>query len=357
MEYYFLFFIIAVLALYEYSHPKAKMNKTFWVMSIVLVVFAGTRKDIGTDYNIYTHVFGLSKESIELALIETEAYFVLPAHYLDNIHYVFFLYAIPSVLIICNEINKEKYKFLVLLLFYSFTYLFYDMGIMRQGLALSICIFSLRYIKRKKPGIFIIIILSSTLIIHRTCFVFFPMYWIANINFTRKKFYILLVLSLIFGITFHVRWVAEILSFLPNIFQKAINTITDTSYSDSSFGLTECRKIVLSIFFFELLYNKHISSREKIFLNMYLVGVFLSLLLINHLTMKSRGTYYYCISEIFIIPLCITYIRMKTYRNLFISVFVLYGLLYVKNIIREQEYYEWQNLPYEPYNSIIYNAN
>lgn len=355
MEYYFLFFIIAALALYEYSHPKIKNDKLFWIIAIILVVFAATRKDIGTDYNIYLHCFELSKESILLALIETEAYFVIPAHYFSDIHYVFLLYAVPSIILICTEINKEKYKFFILLLFYSFAYLFYDMGIMRQGLALSLCIFSLRYVERRKIGTFVTIILFSTLIIHRTSFVFLPIYWIGNIKFTHKKFYLLLTVSVILGMSFQVRWVSEILSFLPNIFQKAITTINDSAYSGTPFGLTECRKIILSIFFFEILHDKLINRKERLFLNMYLVGVFLSLLLINHLTMKSRGTYYYCMSEIFLIPMCFKYIKSKAYRNGLVFIFVLYGFLYVKNIIREQEYYEWQNLPYKPYQSTIYN--
>lgn len=356
MEYYIFFFIIASLAIYEYYHPKAKMKKAFWIIAIMFVIFAATRNEIGTDYNIYKKAFELSKESISLALIETEAYFVVPAHYVNSLHYILFLYAIPSVLIICNEIKKEKYKFSVLLLFYSFTYLFYDMGIMRQGLALSLCVFSLKYVERKQMRSFIAIVLFSTLFIHRTSIFFLPIYWISAVNFTRKKFYILLGLSILIGTTFNVRWVAELLSFLPGYFQKSISTINSITYLDNTtFGLSEYRKIILSIFFFEILHNKRIIIREKIFLNMYIVGVFLSLILISHLTMKSRGTFYYCISEIFLIPLCIKYIKKNISRDLYILIFIFYGFLYVRSITNEQEVYEWQNLPYKPYNSIIYN--
>lgn len=243
------------------------------------------------------------------------------------------------------------------MLFYSFAYLFYDMGIMRQGLALSLCIFSLEYVLEKRFRVFLVIILFSTLIVHRTSFVFFPVYWIANVHFTRRKFYFCLIGALALGLVFQVGMVAKILSFLPELFQKAITTINNSVYSDNStLSLTEYRKIILSIFFFEILSPKIGNRKEKLFLNMYLIGVFLSLIMMSHLTMKSRGTYYYCIAEIFLIPMCLRYIRTRLYCNLIVLIFVSYGFLYVRNIIKENDYYEWENLPYQPYNSIIYKT-
>lgn len=354
MEYFVIWSLIALMSIYEYNFLRRKNPVIYSFIVILLILFSGLRYQIGTDYGIYSHVYELSKQAPELAILDTEFLYVFLSYISPNLTYVLVVYSLLSVTLIAFVIYKSDRPFLSLLLFYSFAFIFYDMGIIRQGLAISLCVFSIKLIFDNKLKNFLFVIIVTCLLVHRTSIFFLPMYWLSKVNFTRKKFYLILLTSVVLSLLFKVSMITGFLSFLPSYFAKSVSTISSDEYTYvNSWGVSEFRKLIMCIFLFEVL-NKRVNSKEQIYLNIYYLGVFLSLILISHLTMRSRGTYYFCVAEIFLLPLCLSFIKKSLIKSFYFVFILVYCFMYLQQVIETKQSYEWQNLPYLPYNSIIY---
>lgn len=84
-------------------------------------------------------------------------------------------------------------------IFLSFGFFIYSFCILRQTLAIAVLLFAIPYIEERKLSKFIVIILFS-FTIHRTAIILLPIYFLFNIELTKKKYKMALVLVLIFMI-------------------------------------------------------------------------------------------------------------------------------------------------------------
>ena len=131
MIYYVFFLIILILASYLEVVKKIKISKGIYViLCVLLAFFAGLRWQIGTDFNQYYRIFNLIIENRYWPNDIEKSYFFI-SRILGDFRLVLLFFSFSSIIFACNYIEKTKYPFTSLLLFFSFTFLSYNMGRMR----------------------------------------------------------------------------------------------------------------------------------------------------------------------------------------------------------------------------------
>lgn len=149
----------------------------------------------------------------------------------------FFSCFIDLLIIYSSAKHDTKYYLLFILLYFTEVLLFLELdGPMRQAKAIVLCIFSIRYIYKKKILKFYIIILIAILF-HRTAILFLPVYFIQKIKFSWTK----LVISLLIIHFFQNIFLLPILKFAAIITQKSL------SYFDSIYSLPQNNNFILEI--------------------------------------------------------------------------------------------------------------
>lgn len=168
---------------------------------LLLIIFAGGRA-CGLDYQSYERYYNESQIGT-LGLLNniSEPGFILLCKIVPSYRVLLFTVAIISVICTYLSFRKEKCTgtIFMMFLFFSTYFLFYNMGVMRQGIAISISLYSLRYINNKDKR-FILLFLFA-LSFHSSSICFLPLYFVKNKKFSRKIYYTVLAIALIVSLS------------------------------------------------------------------------------------------------------------------------------------------------------------
>ena len=221
-----------------------------------------------------------------------------------------------------------------------------DLGQIRSSLASVICLYSIKYIKEKRPIPFLIIILIAQLV-HRGAIVFIFAYLIANyfnknVDFAKTIFY--LIGAYIVGI---------ILKHYPAIVQKLTHSsayVTQSAYVNNSSGSIVTLLVQFAIIMFYI-YTKHYENRSDLFMNVtanvYLTGILVALALIGYRTLGYRLDTILNTTEIIMVP----YLINKTFNNkaLVVVINVIVSALMLYMIM----FYDHSYLNFVPFNTMF----
>lgn len=177
-------------------------DRTYFIIcflaSLFLVLFAGTRYEIGLDYqgykNIYelTHIYknrgyGLSQNIfMTLKSYDADPFYIFLNILVPSYNMMLFLMAMIGVGIKCYCITVyTENKFLYFFMYFCEIYLSYDMGVMRQGTAMSFMLLALISVeKNHKIGFFLCVLLGS--LFQVIAILIIPMYWLGKIKISYK---------------------------------------------------------------------------------------------------------------------------------------------------------------------------
>lgn len=240
--YYIIFIILLLLALLEMT--DLKMNKK--VLNIIIIVtFIGIstfRWEIGTDWDSYYSNFltannlGFKSFVEQFSSIYEFGYVILTGlvgGFTNNYNlYLLIICAIVFYGIYSRifSVSKLKYTSILALFAFSFGYMF---AVPRQGIAISLIFYSIRYIEEKKKFKFLLMVFIATLF-HSSALVFLPAYFIFYRKINFKKFVFILVLFVIFG-----SLIIEIFNYiiglglLPSTIQYKLNMYLTIDYVDA----------------------------------------------------------------------------------------------------------------------------
>lgn len=336
---------------------KFRSKAMFYCLAILIIVFFGTRNEVGTDYNSYVNLYETIHGKTPYNnpfFLTTEFFYSIICLIAPKFWIVLFVYSLLAVTIKCSYIKSTIYPFLSLAIYFSFCGVFYDMGIIRQGLAIGLCFYSLRYIQRRRFIKFFGIILFGVIFIHRTTLLFLPAYFLYDVKIKRVVVYLSIILCFVIGQKLNTDSILNIIGFLPQYFEKFETTVENYNDLNKLMSFSEVRKIIFCILFYEFLY-RNADKRICLWNNLYILGVCLSLLFVHFTTLGSRGSYYYCCYEMLLIPACVYKVK-KVMGGLipFLAV-AAYCFMYINTIIYNTENNDsWMNLPYIPYKSIIF---
>jgi hypothetical protein len=309
------------------KHLKAISNKIIFFLSIViLLLFAGFRYGIATDYWSYYDIFR-EKEGIQR--IEPGFVFLIRAYKIVTFSgsyngFVFFI-AVLSIVIKYCFFKKLRNPFIALVFYIALFYINLEYNVIRQGLASSLICYAV-YCTKKKDA-FLFICLAAT--IHISSFMFLPLYFLC-INKNNEKIFniktipIIILFAILFRL-FVLRTLLDIAVSLIGIKESSlINQAVHYFFYSSDFTITMgfIRRFVIIVLFI-ILNNRY--PVNNCYFNIYLVGFFIYMIFMGNDILAHRM----CLSfDVFVIPLYANLGIRYTRKNL-IVIIILFSMLFV----------------------------
>ena len=331
---WFLFFPNAIL---RFELPCIRKKYFLLLVCIELILFAGLRGvTVGADTVVYLKALNYYKGIDLLGIIQEKL--VYPFDF--EIGYFIFSkvcsflslndmqFMIIVAFIIYIPLFKFIYEFseqslLSVLLYFSFGFFAYSLGIFRQMIAMSISLIGFKYVLKREPlKYFSIIFLAS--LFHSTAVVMIAFYFISRININNKLLFIFFVE--IFLMFFSRPIILIIVSVFPQY----------SSYIGSMYDIQGGSYIMLILLncilvFSYMLMKKNITlASNSVFitcLNGLILAIFLQILGYSF-GIFGRIVCYFSIYLIILIPIILKRIN-KNVLNIFILIIVLFFVFYI----------------------------
>lgn len=320
--YYFYVLIFCVGSFLEKYDAKIG-QKFFKILIITLVIFFGIRYQVGNDYDAYySNYLAINKGS---GYVSAKEPLYLLANYIFSFEMFVFVFSFFSIILLSKFIlNFSEQGFLVMTLFvyYCLYFVIFNLHLIRQGLAISIVLYSYIYLFEKKYKVYYLLVLGAFLI-HTSAIFVLPFGLLFHKELKIKLQVILLAIAI--GIALNS-------VFFVNIFYSFAGSIPIlNNYLDiyrvgefDNYGLSTgiIMDICLVVFF---MFNlKKMDSKERFLYNIFFISVILSLILIIN-PGALRLNYYFRVTNIFLLPLLYKYFKIKLIPFIFvISLSILY---------------------------------
>lgn len=375
--YLLIFLLLLFFSFLEISNVSNKILIVLRGIIIFLFIFvAGLRYETGVDWLAYEYYFDEITPLNEAFNFNNfgDIFLTLDVGYslLNsivkmfgwNIQVIFFVVSLISIILLIKNLKYYSNHVLTsLLIYYPFFFFTFDMSGLRQGLAIQIVLFSIKYIQTKEFNKFLFFILLATSI-HWTAIVLLPLYFFANLKINFKfTIFVILISTIIF--TFKIKWLGIVLGDLMN----QLNTFTMlsdklTAYTTNEifaqergwdlFSFYNFVRITLILIFIKL-YEDKISKDTPCFnilYNFVLFELICAFCLYEFFEISERLRFYFTIAEVILLTKVVF-----VFRNHIFRIFVL--LLLSIGIFLNAYPFLLQfpsTIAYHPYqNYIIYN--
>lgn len=308
----YLFFIALITDIYKTKQFSKHSKFLFFISSVILILFVGLRINTGYDYDSYKNIFiNIKTRSLHDSLTSGDGLVVEPGYLLINyifrfLNYNQFIFIMALICLIPKMIFISKYSIkrnLCLFMYYGLYLCTYDMGIMRQSVALGIALWAYKALLEKKYKSFCGLVLLASLF-HSSSLILLVLYLVKDRRFT-LKFYIMTVV-VAFAIS-NLSWINHIVYLIPLDFIK--NKIWYYLYAytneETSIILSALKRIIIMIFFLVFLDWRKDTSKDNVVLyfNAFYMSIIFSLCLCEIPIMAGRGTAVLQISQIFLFTL------------------------------------------------------
>lgn len=341
MIYFILFYLLHIFIYFLNEFIKnEKIKSLFLIFSMILSIIFAALRLTDPDRESYIAIY-LGKQHVP----EIGFNFFMNIFKAKDISYYYFFAFINSISLIMLYYNIKKLskdKMFSILIYISYLYLIKDFIELRNAISISIILFSIKYLNKKSYKFFIVVFLSY--LFHVSMIIWLPVFFFANCEFKRKKLFLILLFSFIFG-----KYVLQqnvffyMIDFLKNNelisyykYKKIVYHILYIYNSTFSFRtyyyifLT----IILIIFKDKFKYNKF----YNIYLNVLIYALSIKLLFCNYSTISNRLYENLYVVSIFIIPLFIEKIKQKKF---FKFIFIVYNFgLYLLFVYGTLNYYD-----------------
>lgn len=359
MIYYFFAFLLTLTfsTFYDSFYQGRKLPYTFNLLAFLgmflpLTLLSGLRAtSVGTDTLNYLYLFNYIPSDIDgffntikLGLFDEPGFKVIQFVFrFFNLEFNYFLFFISSfiVFVYLREIfTHSKYKKLSVLIFLTFGFYTFHFNGARQGIAIAIFFYSLRYaFKGDSVKFYSCLILGF--FFHKSIIFCIPVLILIKSELNLKK-----ILFLMLGTSFLAVSVDIIIGFASqNIDLRYSNFSTKHSEAMGVFYHLTNLLIFIFLYLIKVIYR----IREKLFnacLNLSLIGVLIggvSIVLKLDPNGIARGSYYFIQLYIYLIPIAIYSITNLILRSfcfvLFIFSSVAYFYLTTKSFANLYPYY------------------
>lgn len=328
-------YFLLLLAILFTSTINASYRKYF--IFLILFIFSAIRFDVGFDFQTYYEVISDLNHSeyyrfgvADRALIDISRFFAFEQIYFIATSLFINYLVVKTFSKYSSNIFISTLVYLAIPIFYL-----YSFSIIRQFVAISIVIYSVKYIIRRNAANFSISILIATLF-HASALVALPLYFITAKRFSNITLLALSLLATLSPVT--VKPLIE--TYLP-YYSHYLS-------SNGSHGWT--MMYLLSIFFaFAVSHGRGINTKKGIlFYNAYAIGFFLYAFFIQFGEVAPRVSFYYLIFLTLLLPELLA--NYKNKQALAISSGLFIALFFVNFYFFDK--IEVKN-PYLPYQSFL----
>ncbi|EMN5545779.1 EpsG family protein [Enterobacter cloacae] len=339
----------------------------YFIAIMILLLFAGLRFDTGWDYKGYNYYYELIPtvddffNNIEVfQSIYFEPGFKLLMMLAKSCGLDFygfqFLVSLICIILINKSIRKEKSKLLFVFVYFSTCYLFLNMSVIRQGIAVSflyMAVYSLFNHNKKKAVIYLLI----GCLFHFSLIVMLPILIVSDRErMSNKIIYILVGIALIVYIT-QIHWLK--LSFgivsplFPHEIAYKINMYLDSERfgksRDIGIGIIEKILTFIAILY---VYGKTKERYDLILLRFFIFYIVIYFAFYEITVLYDRLRFYFVAINVFV------YLAIFNYFRSFNKVFVFfvicaYSLFSFFNILKSDS----NRAVFIPYNSILESPN
>lgn len=322
--------LLSIFGIYFTNKGKNRTNKIWlcFIAFIQLSLLSMFRINIGIDYKSYKNIFNeisilpfnqINEHEIEIGYGLLNK---IVSIYTDNFGVLIAICSIITVGIMIFVIYKNSTSYALSIYLYvalSFYYMAYNLT--RQGIAISITIVGIKYIKEKKLIKYLLVILLASTF-HYSALIMIPIYFISRIKLTNIKVVIFSIITFILH------------TFLYDIINIGVKIFPQYSpYVGSEFfkGVS-INSIVLPFIIFIVLYlfKRFLISENKtnqIYINMSFYSLLLSILQ-TKVGILDRLPYYFNIFSILSLPILINCFKTKSQRILATVILIIFGITY-----------------------------
>ncbi len=314
------------------------------IIFTLLFLVSALRLNVGNDYLKYVEFMHLVYSR---AYVPTEVgfnfltYFVYYLCGFENYLLVFALFSFATIAFFMKAMcDQSKWFSLSFILFMLLGLYFQSLSTVRYYLALSIALYSIKYVIQKDWPRFVILVLIGSLF-HKSLLVILVLYVLAQLKWNRRLYALLLAggVSCLFFKDIYLR----IVIFLYPSYK-------DTEYLTGGTSAANIIRCVLLLLFSLWLYRDYISGDRTgefyficnlMALVLYVFGSFLPVI--------SRVGYYLTVTQILFVPYLIKGIKDDRKRQIATAIVIVFGLGYFALYMRGAGNDGVRILPYQTF--------
>lgn len=315
---YFLYLVLILLFAFIGKQHKWARFAAF----VVSVCFMGFRVDVGRDYASYLDCFELEYYIFEPGFTLLCKYLV--SHGLSA-QYMFFSMALFTYAFIYKYLEDDKdieyFPTALLLYLTSFSII---CNVMRECLAAAIFLYSSLFIKKRKLIPFLLFIALGTMF-HYSMLIALPFYWIATIDFEKKQYTVVYLMSFVFCFLDLETMVSFAIPYLSQ-YERWFGYLDSDKYTVGYFSLGLLLDMSKVIFVFYLCIRNDIHKKYPILFNLYFMSCVFFNMRIGSPLFTRLGmlfNWYSCI----VIPLALYHEKIKSYKVAGTAFIILYILV------------------------------
>jgi len=337
-----------------------KRNESLFIflcISFVFFALSFLRWETGTDWDAYYSFF---ENSYDIANTDFEWGFSMLNHIINQWfgNYTVLLFVSGGILYFF--LIKGIYRlsvFPIMSLFFLWSISFGFTLFVRQTIAISILLYSLRYIIDRDFVRFLICLLLA-MMFHTTSIIFILAWWLYKLNIKTGWMIFIVLLSMALTPIFKTIFESS-LGMLGGMVQKKLDGYLSGGSDDMAgleVSLTEImikgalsKGLLLTVLLF---FRKKISAKIEYFdglLNIYWFGIIIYFSLIGISVVLVRFSYAFDLVQIILVPMIFKFIDNKYIR--FISVFIFCLYLATRLYSAVNAYYDF----YVPYKTVLFN--
>jgi hypothetical protein len=337
MIYFFIFLFLAFISLLN----EVKQPKFIYVLTaLILINFAGLRGDIEGDYNAYLEIFKDSNIfSSADVLVEPGYYYLNRFFYNIGLPFEALIYVMAVLSVYPKILFFKKYSLnfgLSIFIYYCTIYFIFDFIQIRQAVAMSIFMLSLKFAHEKRIWPYFLCILVA-IQFHISALIALPVYFLLNLKPPKYILYSILGICSVINI-FHIT--IPLVGSLLNILSlpEFVASKAEFYFSSEEFSMVSLKQLALGFLFIYINKKRNVNNEElcetegefqNIFTNLFLLGIILCSLFNGMSELAYRIKWYFFWTESFLIVYLVRYFTkadlLKSYLVYFL-LFVLYGI-------------------------------
>ncbi|MFW5891093.1 MAG: EpsG family protein [bacterium] len=313
---------------------------------VIILTLNGLRVGVGTDYDNYKDIYYLIKNGLPVSV--EPGYVVINKVFADidkGYKIVFFFSTFITYFLIYLTIRYYQIYGLGILFMFCFGFIIFTNNIIRQGIAISIFFYGIKYITNKNLIKYIFTCLFAALF-HISAVLLIPFYFLANIKLSRNRLYIILFLAIIMTFTDLLR---SILLNVVGIFPKYLNYIGG-AFDDTAgnFGISMILLFILISVIIYFYNNLILNQEEGTIINLFLWGTILSFPLFK-ISFLFRFSYYFSMLIFLALPIFLRGMENSVNKNILSILFITYALIWWLRA------FIFNDHGMIPYNSLLFN--
>lgn len=321
--------ILALCMPYSYRKSREFLNINKILVFLPPFLVLALRYGIGVDYFFtYVPIFeklaqGYNYEGVEIGYILLNKIILL---FTDNYYWLFIVTSFIFCYFMFKSIfQQSKYIAISVYIFLTAGLYFYSMNVMRQTIGFAIFLYALKYIKENNfKKYFVYIIIAS--LIHKSCLIYLPIYFIQNLKIDYKKFlFISILIILSKTIIFRILTI-----FLEG--SKYYNYISGYYADPSKSMLSPIINFFILIVLLVFYKNEIEKSDYRIYLAVHMCAFWISLF-IGTIPLISRVFIAFYHIEILSVPYIIYLLKGKQSKKFVtFAVFIFFGLIFCYSV-------------------------